>query len=107
MPDSPTEPPSGGPDPYDLDRRVRTLEISGARLEQIVVNIDTRLNDIVSQMRDMRAEMRDMRAETREMRAEFRGEFRSLLSNMMGGFGLMLTAYLALLAAVGRAVHWW
>jgi len=35
MPDSPTD--TGG-DPHDLDRRVRTLEISVARLEQIAVN---------------------------------------------------------------------
>lgn len=86
MPDSPTD---SDREPLDLHRRVRTLEVSVARLEQIAVNTDRRLDQILVEMRETRADLR------------------THLSIMMGGFGLMLTAYLALLAAVGRVVHWW
>lgn len=83
MPDSPSD---RDRDPRDL--RVRSLEVRVAVLEQIAASTDRRLDEILVQMREMRADMRTQ------------------LNIMMGGFGLMLTAYLALLAAIGRAVHW-
>ena len=108
MPDSPADRER---DPHDLEPRVRSLEVSVARLEQIAAITDRRLDEILVQLREMRGEFQ---AELREVRGEFRAEIRDLradlrtqLNIMMGGFGLMLTAYLALLATVGRAVHWW
>ena len=70
-----------------------------------MTTLDSRFELLHAEMREMRADMRDMRAEARELRAEMHADFASLQRQLAqigwGMVGVLVTAMIALVVAVG------
>lgn len=88
---------------HDIDRRV-------AVLEEIARNTATALGDIRAELRLMRqdtaAGFADLRRELGDLRRGQREDFRFLMRVMIGGLGVVLGGFAAVLALIAHGFHW-
>lgn len=85
MPDTPVDPHSGDPYHSGMEARVSVLE-------EIVVRIDRRLDDLAAEMRGLRSEMNSLRSDQRT-------DFRWLLGTILGLSG-------AAFVLMAHGFHW-
>lgn len=69
-------------------------------------NMEPRVAKLEATTESILRELLEMRTDIRDIRRDMRSDFHWLLTLMIGGFGMTLTGFIALLGVLARGFHW-